>query len=170
MWLKIIGAALLACLFVALELTGSAGGINVVNLVSAALIFLIFYDYFWEGLVFAGVAGFLTDFFSTGRFGLFFSIFILFALALNVVMYIFFGAKSLITFAVFSFFGVIIYDVLSAIIKSVAALNFSITYFWQNLSDKLPETVFTFIFIFIIYLIVRRARTFKKTGNESFWR
>lgn len=168
--MKIIGAVFLAYILVALELTGSAGGINLVNLVLATVIFFIFYGYFLEGMVFAGVAGFLADFFSTGSFGLFFTVFILLALALNVIMYIFFGAKSLATFAFFSFFSVIIYGLLSAIVKSVAALNFSVVDFWQSLSVKFPEMFFTFIFIFIIYFIVKRARFSKKTGNESFRR
>lgn len=161
MWLKILGAIFIAFALMALELTGAPGGISKINLIVIALIFLVYYDYFWEGIVFSGTSGFLADFFTAGKFGLFSAIFIFLALILNIIMYNFFGAKNYTTFTVFSFFGLLIYGLLSAITRSVVAFNFSAVYLWQNISVKIPEIYFTFVAILAIYFIFERLQFVK---------
>ena len=161
MWLKILGAIFFAFALMALELTGTPGGTNRVNLVVAALIFLVYYDYFWEGIALSGTSGFLADFFAAGKFGLFSAIFIFLALILNIIMYNFFGVKNYIIFTVFSFFSLIIYGLLSAIIRSAVLFNFSAAYLWQNIAVKIPEIFFTFVVILVIYFIFERLQLIK---------
>lgn len=156
MWWKISGSVFIALILITLELGGIAPGNFKINLIVAALIFLVYYGYFWESLVFAGVSGLSLDFFSIERFGFFLGLFLFFALFLNVMTYNFFSAKTWMTFFIFSLSSLFMYNLFFLISRATSTLNFSILYAWPILSAKVYEIFLTLAFVIIINALTGR--------------
>jgi|GEM_PF-1689480 len=150
MWWRIIGSVFISLILIAFELGGVAAGNFKINLIAAALIFLVYYGCFWESLVFAGVSGLLVDFFSIERFGFFLGLFLFFALFLNVMTYNFFSAKTWLTFFIFSFSGLFLYNLFFLISRAAVTLNFVNLYAWPILSARICEMFSTLVFVIVI--------------------
>ena len=154
MWFRLLIIISAALVSAAIELSGSFGEVLYFNFVLAFLIIIAYRGDFFANMVFAAGTGLILDFYSLEGFGFFFFLFIITALAGNLIMTNFFGSRNWLSFLLFSLCSTAGYGVIYLTVKIIYSRGIGTVDFNYFFRRELAPMAITFVALAVGYFVV----------------